>query len=65
MLAEETTWAERERFRERTMVERVLSRLKDKFEARSIRVQDASKMMAHLMFGVLARIVDQLLKLTG
>lgn len=59
------TWAEQDRFAERSMVERVLSRLKDEFGARSIRVRAASKIMAHLMFGVLALTVDQLLKLTG
>ena len=59
------TWAEQDRFAERTMVERVFSRLKDEFGARSIRVRGASKVMAHLMFGVLALTVDQLLKLTG
>ena len=63
--AEEMTWAERERFAERTMVERVFSRLKDEFGFRSIRVRGATKVIAHLMFGVLALSVDQLLKLTG
>ena len=63
--AEEMTWAEQDRFRERTMVERAFSRLKDEFGARSIRVRGASKVMAHLMFGVLALSVDQLLKLSG
>jgi hypothetical protein len=63
--AEELTWAEQDRFGERTMVERVFSRLKDEFGARLIRVRGASKIMAHLMFGVLALTVDQLLKLTG
>jgi hypothetical protein len=63
--AEEMTWAEQDRFGERTMVERVFSRLKDEFGARLIRVRGASKIMAHLMFGVLALTVDQLLKLTG
>jgi len=73
--AEEMTWAEQDRFRERTMVERVwqrswhalapFSRLKDEFGARAIRVRGARKVMAHLMFGVLALTVDQLLKLTG
>jgi hypothetical protein len=63
--AEEMTWAEQDRFAERTMVERVFSRLKDQFGARSVRVRGASKIMAHLMFGVLALTVDQLLKLTG
>jgi hypothetical protein len=59
------TPAEEQRFAERTMVERVYSRLKDEFGARSIRVRGASKIMAHLMFGVLALTVDQLLKLAG
>jgi hypothetical protein len=59
------TPAEEQRFEERTMLERVYSRLKDEFGARIIRVRGASKIMAHLMFGVLALTVDQLLKLTG
>jgi hypothetical protein len=59
------TLAEEQRFAERTMVERVYSRLKDEFGARGIRVRGAGKIMAHLMFGVLALTVDQLLKLTG
>jgi DDE family transposase len=58
------TPAEEQRFGERTMVERVYSRLKDEFGARTIRLRGASKIMAHLMFGVLALTVDQLLKLT-
>lgn len=63
--AEQMTWAEQDRFTERTMVERVFSRLKDEFGARVIRVRGAAKIMAHLMFGVLALTIDQLLKLTG
>lgn len=59
------TPAEQQRFEERGMVERVYSRLKDEFGGRRIRVRGASKIMAHLMFGVLALTVDQLLKLTG
>lgn len=59
------TPAEAQRFQERTMVERVYSRLKDEFGARTVRVRGAGKVMAHLMFGVLALTVDQLLKLTG
>jgi transposase len=55
--------AQKERYKERTMVERVNARLKDEFEARHIRVRGAKKVMAHLMFGVLALTVDQLLKL--
>ena len=57
------SWAESDRFRERTMVERVYSRLKDEFGGRYVRVRGASKVMAHLMFGVLALTADQLLKL--
>jgi hypothetical protein len=60
--AREMTWAEQDRFRERTMVERVNARLKDEFGGRQIRVRGASKIMAHLMFGVLALTADQILK---
>jgi hypothetical protein len=59
------TPAEQQRFQERTIVERVYSRLKDEFGARMVRLRGANKIMAHLMFGVLALTVDQLLKLTG
>jgi hypothetical protein len=55
--------AQKQRYKERTMVERVNARLKDEFGARQIRVRGAKKVMAHLMFGVLALTVDQLLKL--
>jgi Transposase DDE domain/Transposase domain (DUF772) len=61
--AREMTWAEEERFRERTMVERVYGRLKDEFGGREIRVRGPRKIMAHLMFGVLALTADQLIKL--
>ncbi|HEY1212979.1 MAG TPA: transposase [Bryobacteraceae bacterium] len=57
--------AEAVRFRQRTSVERVNARLKDHFGGRHIRYRGASKIMAHLMFGLLALTVDQLLKLTG
>jgi Transposase DDE domain/Transposase domain (DUF772) len=55
--------AQRERYKERTMVERANSRLKDEFGGRSVRVRGAAKVMAHLMFGVLALTADQLMKL--
>jgi hypothetical protein len=51
------------RFRERTTAERVNSRLKDEFGGRFLRVRGHAKVMAHLMFGVLALTVDQLLRL--
>jgi len=59
----ELTPAESIRFRERTSVERVNARLKDHFGARLIHYRGAAKIMAHLMFGVLALTVDQWLKL--
>lgn len=59
----ELSWAERDRFRERTMVERVYARLKDEFGGRYVRVRGASKVTAHVMFGILALTADQLLKL--
>lgn len=62
-LPRQLSWAEADRYRERTMVERVYSRLKDEFGGRYVRVRGASKVMAHLMFGVLALTADQLLKL--
>ena len=57
------SWAEEERYEERTMVERVDARLKDEFGGRTVRVRGAAKVMAHLMFGVLALTVDQIRKL--
>jgi len=55
--------AEAERYKERTMVERVNGRLKDEFGARCIRVRGAAKVMAHLMFGIVALTADQILRL--
>jgi hypothetical protein len=63
--ATELTWAQQDRFQERTAVERVYARLKDEFGGRNVRVRGATKVMAHLMFGILALTVDQVLKLTG
>ena len=57
------TWAEADRYKERTMIERVNGRLKDEFGGRSVRVRGAAKVMAHLMFGVLALTVDQMQRL--
>jgi hypothetical protein len=54
--------AEQIRYNERTAVERVFGRLKDEFGGRMIRVRGAAKVMAHLMFGILALTADQLLK---
>jgi hypothetical protein len=46
------------------MSKRVNACLKDEFGGRLIRVRGAHKIMAHLMFGILALTIDQLLKLT-
>ena len=57
--------AQTERYKLRTMSERVNARLKDEFGARQIRVRGAVKVMAHLMFGVLALTVDQWLRIAA
>ncbi len=59
------TWAQQERYKTRTMSERVNARLKDEFGANQIRVRGPAKVMAHLMFGVLALTVDQWLRLAA
>ena len=57
--APQLDWAERERFKTRTMSERVNARLKDEFGASQIRVRGAAKVMGHLMFLILVLTVDQ------
>jgi hypothetical protein len=54
---------EAKRFKERTSVERVFGRLKDEFGARALRVRGAPKIMASLMFGILALTADEILRL--
>jgi hypothetical protein len=51
------------RYTERTTAERANGRLKDTLGARTVRVRGAAKVMCHLMFGVLALTVDQLVRL--
>lgn len=63
--ARQFTWAEAERYKERTLIERANGRLKDEFGGRFIRVRGPVKVAAHLMFGVLTLTVDQLLRLTA
>jgi hypothetical protein len=48
------------RFRERSAAERVNSQLKDNFGGRFVRVRGAAKVMAHLMFGLIALTAVQL-----
>ncbi len=52
------------RYRERSTVERVNGRLKDEFGGRHVRVRGHAKVLCHLMFGVLALTVDQLMRWT-
>lgn len=53
---------EAERYKERSTAERCNSRLKDDFGALYLRVKGHAKVMTHLMFGILALTVDQLIR---
>jgi len=54
--------AEDVRYNERSTAERANARIKDEFGGRNIWVRGNEKVMCHLMFGVLALTVDQLLR---
>jgi transposase len=54
--------AQMQRYNHRSSVERLNGRLKDEFNARMIRVKGHVKVMSHLMFGIIALTVDQLMK---
>jgi len=56
---------EKARYRERTGMERAFSRLKDEFGFSTVRVRGARKVLAHLMFGILALTADQILRWCG
>ncbi len=56
------TLAEDNRYNERSNVERVNGRIKDEFGARMVRVRGHAKVMAHLMFGIVALTVDQMMR---
>ena len=55
--------AQKQRYRERTMIEHVNARIKDEFGGRHVRVRGHAKVMAHLMFGILALTVDEILRM--
>lgn len=55
---------QRVRYNQRSTVERVNSRIKDSYGGRHVRVRGHHKVFCHLMFGVLALTVDQLMRLT-
>jgi hypothetical protein len=50
------------RYNHRSSVERLNGRLKDEFNGRMVRVKGHGKVMNHLMFGIIALTVDQLMK---
>ncbi len=52
---------ETQRYHERTTVERVNGRLKDEFGGRVVRVRGHAKVMCHLMFGILALTINQMM----
>jgi hypothetical protein len=54
---------EAERYKERSVAERMNARLKDEFGGRTIYVRGALKIKAHLMFGIISLTVDQLIRL--
>jgi len=56
------TLEQQEQFKVRTIVEQLNGRLKDEFGGRIIYVRGGLKIGAHLMFGVVALTVDQLLR---
>ena len=55
--------ATKARFAERSSAERVNSNLKDNYGGRNIRVKGASKVMTHLMFGIIVITATQLFRL--
>ena len=55
--------AEAMRHNERTVAERMNARLKDEFGGNHIWVKGNTKVMSHLMFGLLVLTVDQLMRL--
>lgn len=56
---------EAQRYNERSSVERFNGRLKEEYGGRTVMVRGPTKVMMHLMFGVVALFADQLIKLTG
>jgi hypothetical protein len=55
--------ATKSRFAERSSAERVNSNLKDNYGGRNIRVKGSSKVMAHLMFGIVSITAMQIFRL--
>ena len=56
-------FAEDVRYNQRSSAERVNGALKDSYGGRCVRVRGAPKVLCHLMFGILALAVEQLMRL--
>ena len=54
---------EAQRYKERTVAERMNARLKDEFGANRIYVRTHSKVMCYVMFGILALCAEQIMRL--
>ena len=59
----EFTASEAQRYKERSQAERTNASLKDDYGGRFVRVRGNSKVMSHLMFGMLALTAHQLMRL--
>ena len=57
--------AEAIRYNERTAAERVNGALKDSYGGRTVRVRNHAKVFCHLMFGILALTIEQLMRLVA
>jgi hypothetical protein len=55
--------AQKQRYKERSQAERANARLKDEFGGKQVWVRGHTKVMSHLMFGLLGLTADQLLRL--
>lgn len=55
--------AKKVRYNQRSSAERIMSNLKDNYGGNYVRVKGDKKVMAHLMFGIIAMTADQLFRL--
>ena len=55
--------AKKVRYNQRSSAERIMSNLKDNYGGNFVRVKGGKKVMAHLMFGIIAMTADQLYRL--
>lgn len=55
--------AKKVRYNQRSSAERIMSNLKDNYGGNFVRVKGDKKVMAHLMFGIIAMTADQLFRL--